>query len=78
MSNMCYCRFNNTLYDLRDCIEHIEDRDLSDEEAQQRFHLLEAMVETVYEYNLMDEDELESFFPASNNYRFTEEGEDDD
>ena len=72
MSNMGYCRFNNTLNDLYDCIEHLDDDDLSDEEAQKRFHLLEAMVETVDKYNLTDEEELESFFPASDNYRFAE------
>ena len=72
MPNMGYCRFNNTLNDLYDCIEHLDDDDLSDEEAQKRFHLLEAMVETVDNYNLMDEEELESFFPASDNYRFAE------
>jgi hypothetical protein len=26
MSNMSYCRFHNTLSDLRDCYEHIHDR----------------------------------------------------
>jgi hypothetical protein len=26
MSNMSYCRFHNTLSDLRDCYEHIHDK----------------------------------------------------
>ena len=25
MSNMAYCRFNNTLSDLRDCYEHMDE-----------------------------------------------------
>ena len=25
MSNMSYCRFQNTLHDLRDCMNHIEE-----------------------------------------------------
>jgi len=37
MSNMGYCRFQNTLADLRDCYDHIEDvEDLSEEEARAR------------------------------------------
>ena len=30
--NMSYCRFQNTLADLQDCAEHIEDENLSFEE----------------------------------------------
>ena len=32
MSNMSYCRFTNTSYDLQDCIDALENYDL-DEEA---------------------------------------------
>lgn len=39
--NMSYCRFHNTLIDLRDCIEHIEDTDLSEEEHKNRVKLIE-------------------------------------
>ena len=78
MPNMGYCRFHNTLSDLYDCIEHLEDDDLSAEEAEKRFHLLEAMVETVDQYNLMDEDELDSFYPGSDNYRYKDSEEEDE
>ena len=30
MGNMCYCRFQNTLRDLKDCHEHIEILSLSE------------------------------------------------
>ena len=40
MSNMGYCRFQNTLQDLRDCQDHIEDEALSDKEKQARRSLL--------------------------------------
>ena len=40
MSNMSYCRFQNTLSDLRDCYEHIEDDDLSKEEDRARKNLV--------------------------------------
>jgi len=39
MSNMAYCRFQNTLPDLRDCLEHLWDDDLSDEERTARRRL---------------------------------------
>lgn len=44
MSNMSYCRFHNTLYDLLDCERHIDDEDLSKEEEQSRKELLAACV----------------------------------
>jgi hypothetical protein len=40
MANMSHCRFQNTLKDLRDCIEHLDDDDLSPEEARARRILL--------------------------------------
>jgi hypothetical protein len=39
MSNMSYCRFENTLKDLRDCNEHLFD-DLSEEESKARDELV--------------------------------------
>lgn len=39
MSNMSYCRFQNTLEDLRDCFEHIDD-DLSPDECRARQSLI--------------------------------------
>ena len=45
MSNMSYCRFENTLADLRDCAEAIDDPfngdDLSETEAQAKEALIE-------------------------------------
>ena len=40
MANMSYVRFENTLRDLRDCHEHIDDTGLSDEEEQARRKLM--------------------------------------
>lgn len=40
MANMSYCRFHNTLEDLRDCYEHMDDPDLSSEEAKARDRLI--------------------------------------
>ena len=48
-SNMGYCRFANTLNDLQDCHEHIED-DISDEEKEHRYCLIELCKTIVDEY----------------------------
>ena len=40
--NMSYCRFYNTLLDLKDCYYNIEDlEDMSDEEKRARKQLIE-------------------------------------
>jgi hypothetical protein len=52
MPNMSYCRFTNTLADLRECEEHFEDDGLSEEEAINRDKLLKLchrIVECYYE-----------------------------
>lgn len=41
MGNMAYCRFRNTLSDLRDCEECLDDQDLSAEEERARRRLIE-------------------------------------
>ena len=40
MSNMSYCRFQNTLKDLRDCEDHLFD-ELKDDEEEARTELIE-------------------------------------
>lgn len=42
MSNMSYCRFENTLRDLMDCYHHIEDENLSKSETRARKGLIET------------------------------------
>lgn len=50
MSNMSYCRFQNTLSDLADCAEAVEAREeLSREESRARRYLFEMMA------NMMEE-----------------------
>lgn len=41
MSNMRYCRFEDTLHDLQDCNEHMFDPDLSETEEKARTDLIE-------------------------------------
>jgi len=50
MSNMGYCRFQNTVSDLRDCEDHLGDPDLSDEEAEACRQLIQLCVEISTDY----------------------------
>ena len=44
--NMSYCRFHNTLQDLKDCYYNIEDvEDMSDEEKRARKKLIEICMD---------------------------------
>ncbi|MCA1800577.1 MAG: hypothetical protein LC687_04065 [Actinobacteria bacterium] len=50
MANMSYCRFENTLADLRDCIENFEDDQLSTSEFNAREEMIELCMEIAEEY----------------------------
>ena len=51
MSNMSYCRFQNTLGDLKDCRDNIhETKDMSKEERSARDRLVQVCKEIVEEY----------------------------
>jgi hypothetical protein len=56
MANMSYCRFENTFHDLEDCLEHINDDDLSESERRYRRKLIAACTE-VHIDNKDDDDE---------------------
>jgi len=47
MSNMSYCRFENTLEDLRDCRDNLTDPELSKEEFKARKKLIKVCREIV-------------------------------
>lgn len=55
--NMSYCRFQNTLPDLRDCYNNMDDGDLSPEEEKARKQLIEICRLIVEEYGDEEEDE---------------------
>lgn len=48
--NMSYCRFQNTLMDLRDCQEHMDDGDLSEEERDARRELIDVCWRIAQDY----------------------------
>jgi hypothetical protein len=49
MSNMSYCRFENTAKDLEDCYDHLEDK-LSESEEKAKQRLLELCLLIVQDY----------------------------
>jgi len=49
MSNMSYCRFENTVSDLRDCSEHMED-EISESETKARARLLKLCIKIACEH----------------------------
>jgi len=56
MANMGYCRFENTLRDLEDCYENMDDNDLSDSETKSRRILIKTCrnIADDYEHELED------------------------
>lgn len=59
MGNMSYCRFENTLSDLRDCYNNIDD-DLSGSEREYRQQLIElctSISDEFGEHEFEDDDE---------------------
>lgn len=44
MANMSYCRFRNTLNDLRDCENNFHEDDLSDDEYRARHKMIHTMI----------------------------------
>ena len=57
MANMSYCRFENTLIDLQECITALEDREISsDREKRKAKLLLETMAELLLSEGLINID----------------------
>jgi hypothetical protein len=55
MANMAHCRFSNTLEDLRDCYEHMDDGDLSEYEMRAREQLIRLIEQIAYDYGEEEE-----------------------
>ena len=50
MGNMEYCRFGNTVNDLQDCYEHMDDADLTTYEVAARQRLIGICIDIVTDY----------------------------
>jgi hypothetical protein len=62
--NMSYCRFQNTVSDLRDCTDNMDDSDLSYDELIARRGLIKLAVEIADNYR----DEIEDHLPTRAEY----------
>jgi hypothetical protein len=49
--NMSYCRFQNTLTDLQDCYENIDDKPKSTEESKARIQLIRLCFDIAMDYS---------------------------
>ncbi len=54
MANMSYCRFENTLADLRDCYDNMDDPDLSEKEKVALARMLKLCHEIDEDYGMED------------------------
>ena len=50
MANMEYCRFTNTREDLQDCLEHMDDEDVSSDEQRARRAIIRLAVTMALDY----------------------------
>ena len=57
MSNMSYCRFQNTLADLRDCYENMEGEKLSWEEEKAKAKLIKLCESIASDYGYCADDD---------------------
>lgn len=48
--NMPYCRFRNTVEDLKDCYENMDDMEMSEEEKQARIKLIKVCMDIAGDY----------------------------
>jgi hypothetical protein len=58
MPNMGYVRFQNTYQDLRDCRDHLDDEDLSEEEKHARQSLINLCEVIALDYGDVEERDL--------------------
>lgn len=57
MANMSYCRFQNTLNDLRDCYDNLDDSDMSEEEVKARRRLVKVCQSIIDDAEFLDLEE---------------------
>ena len=58
MANMGYCRFENTVRDLEDCYNHMDDDNLSDTEKNKRAQMIDLCknISNDYEHEMWNEE----------------------
>jgi len=66
MSNMSYCRFENTARDLQDCLDAIENGEINDLSSQYEVNALEELLE-ICKNIVTYKDEIEDAVYNNNN-----------
>ncbi len=66
MSNMSYCRFENTARDLQDCLDAIENGEINDLGSQYEVDALEQLLDLCKEV-VAYKDEIEDAIDNNNN-----------
>ena len=66
MSNMIYCRFENTARDLQDCLDAIENGEINDLGSQYEVDALEQLLDLCKEV-VAYKDEIEDAIDKNNN-----------
>ena len=51
MSNMSYCRFENTMSDLRDCLRHINSEAENNYDEEARWEMIQLFTEVAEEFD---------------------------
>lgn len=59
MSNMSYCRMRNTLEDLQECYDNMDDREMSDDELIARKRLVQLCIEIANNYEDIADEPME-------------------
>ena len=63
MANMSYCRFENTLRDLRDCYNNMDNDNLSKSEFSARKQMIEMCINIVNQHDgIIEQEFLEDDF----------------
>ena len=51
MPNMSYCRFENTMRDLRDCLNHINNEAENNHDEEARWEMIQLFTEVAEEFD---------------------------
>jgi hypothetical protein len=51
MGNMSYCRFENTMNDLRDCLRHINNEAETNHDEEARWEMIQLFTEVAEEFD---------------------------
>ena len=51
MGNMSYCRFENTMNDLRDCLRHINRKAENEHDEESRWEMIQLFTEVAEEFD---------------------------